>query len=93
MSRFEPHWEALPPPQMEIWPLLAGTVGLGFVLYGGTAIALRLGHRTSIDFDFFTERRLDREEMGRTFEFLGRSELIQDRPDSLGFLAPPAKTA
>ena len=24
-----------------------------FTLYGGTAIALRLGHRQSVDFDFF----------------------------------------
>jgi len=27
-----------------------------FVLYGGTAVALRLGHRDSDDFDFFTTR-------------------------------------
>lgn len=32
---------------------------LGFALYGGTAIALRLGHRTSVDFDFFNDRPLD----------------------------------
>ncbi|MGM0425440.1 MAG: nucleotidyl transferase AbiEii/AbiGii toxin family protein [Thermodesulfobacteriota bacterium] len=25
-----------------------------FVLYGGTAIALHLGHRSSVDFDFFS---------------------------------------
>lgn len=27
-----------------------------FVLYGGTAVALRLGHRVSVDFDFFSAR-------------------------------------
>ncbi len=27
----------------------------GFVLYGGTAIALRLAHRPSVDFDFFND--------------------------------------
>ncbi|MBV5329207.1 MAG: nucleotidyl transferase AbiEii/AbiGii toxin family protein [Chlorobium sp.] len=26
-------------------------------LYGGTAIALRLGHRPSVDFDFFLKKR------------------------------------
>lgn len=31
------------------------------VLYGGTAIALRLGHRVCVDFDFFHERRIARE--------------------------------
>jgi len=25
-----------------------------FILYGGTALALRLGHRESVDFDFFS---------------------------------------
>ena len=64
MSRFEPHWEVLPAAQREFWPLLAGSVDLGLVLYGGTAVALRLGHRHSIDFDFFTEKPLDREQLG-----------------------------
>ncbi|MBM3882870.1 MAG: hypothetical protein FJ387_24630 [Verrucomicrobia bacterium] len=30
-----------------------GTVPEPFILYGGTGLALRLGHRTSVDFDFF----------------------------------------
>jgi hypothetical protein len=88
MSAFEPHWEALPPAQREIWPQLAGSVGLGLVLYGGTAVALRLGHRSSVDFDFFTERPLDREALRRAFEFVDRSKVIQDRPDTLSVLAP-----
>jgi hypothetical protein len=88
MSRFKPHWESLPAAQREIWPLLAPTVELGLVLYGGTAIALRLGHSTSIDFDFFTEKPLNREQLGTVFPFLGHSEVIQDRPDTLSVLAP-----
>ena len=35
-----------------LWPDLA-EVPHSFVLYGGTALALRLGHRISEDFDFF----------------------------------------
>ena len=50
---FDPHIDILPAAQQEIWPLLAPASALGFVLYGGTAVALHLGHRTSIDFDFF----------------------------------------
>jgi hypothetical protein len=46
--------EILPPAQRLVWPDLAAAHRLGFVLYGGTAIALRLGHRSSVDFDFFT---------------------------------------
>jgi hypothetical protein len=61
---------------------------LGLVLYGGTAVALRLGHRSSIDFDFFTERPLNREALANAFAFIARSEVIQDRPDTLTVLAP-----
>jgi len=44
---------------------LAGTASLdrlGLVLYGGTgtAIAFRLEHRPSVDFDFFTAKPLDK---------------------------------
>ena len=50
---FRPKLETLPPAQRAIWPLLA-EIPRNFVLYGGTAVALRLGHRVSVDFDFFS---------------------------------------
>jgi predicted nucleotidyltransferase component of viral defense system len=34
-------------------------VGKGFYLAGGTALALQLGHRDSVDFDFFVEGDID----------------------------------
>jgi hypothetical protein len=86
VSVFEPHWEALPPAQRELWGQLGASADLGFVLYGGTAIALRLGHRTSIDFDFFTERELDRKAIRNGFAFLREAKVVQDRPDSFGVL-------
>lgn len=61
MNRFKPRLDVLPEAQRRLWLQLAQTPRLGFVLYGGTAIALRLGHRPSIDFDFFTDKPLDRE--------------------------------
>ena len=48
-----PKLDVLPPPQRTLWPNLV-QIPEHFVLYGGTAIALRLGHRVSVDFDFFT---------------------------------------
>jgi hypothetical protein len=63
--------------------------GPGFVRR--TAVALRLGHRTSVDFDFFTDKLLDRQALNDAFAFLGRSEVIQDRPDSLTVLVPVAE--
>lgn len=53
---FTPRLDVLPPAQQALWPRLRAAAGLGFVLYGGTAIALRLGHRASVDFDFFSAK-------------------------------------
>src|SRR6185295_15501668 len=52
-QRFDARLDILPAAQREIWPNLSPAPGLSFVLYGGTAIALFLGHRQSVDFDFF----------------------------------------
>ena len=59
---------------------------LGFVLYGGTAIALRLGHRHSVDFDFFTHLPLDRETLKRSLPWLASAAVLQDEPESLTVL-------
>jgi len=48
-----PHLDILPRPQRALWPELEATPA-PFTLYGGMAIALRLGHRAAADFDFFT---------------------------------------
>lgn len=52
-----PHLDILPVPQRRLWDELAA-IPEGFVLYGGTALALALGlgHRASEDFDFFSNR-------------------------------------
>ena len=50
---FEPRLDILPPAQRRLWNEL-GSTPPDFVLYGGTALALRLGHRQSEDFDFFS---------------------------------------
>ena len=31
----------------------------GFYLAGGTALAIQIGHRTSLDFDFYTKKSFD----------------------------------
>jgi hypothetical protein len=80
---FKPCFSILPAAQKRLWPELKHAPALGYVLYGGTAIALRLGHRPSVDFDFFSDRTLDRRALEAAFPFLGRSTLLQDQPDSL----------
>jgi len=63
-------------------------VELGFVLYGGTAIALRLGHRPSVDFDFFSEVPLDRGAIRSALPFVGRALVLQDERDAWTMLVP-----
>src|SRR5579859_1013774 len=88
MSLFSPRMDILPPAQREIWPLLRPGVELGLVLYGGTAVALRLGHRESVDFDFFTDKQLSQEQLRRSYSFLNSSTTIQSEPDTLSVLVP-----
>jgi hypothetical protein len=92
MNSFEPRLDTLPPAQQAIWPLLAPSIPLGLVLYGGTAIALRLGHRTSVDFDFFTEKPFDYKDLEQGFVFLQQSKVIQRQQDTLTVLAPVAES-
>lgn len=83
---FDHHFDSLPLAQQALWPDLAAITRLGFVLYGGTAIALRLGHRISVDFDFFHDQPLDKDSLYSQVPFLASSAVIQDRPDGLTVL-------
>ena len=55
LMNFSPKLDILPEPQRAIWTELK-TTPEQFVLYGGTALALRLGHRVSEDFDCLVDR-------------------------------------
>lgn len=55
MGETELFWDILDKPRKDILPLFESLKN-DFYLAGGTALALQLGHRDSIDFDFFTER-------------------------------------
>ncbi|EQD52524.1 protein containing DUF1814 [mine drainage metagenome] len=80
--------DALSPAQRWLWPELSKAADLRFVLYGGTALALRLGHRPSVDFDFFSEKPLDREAIQVAFSFVERATSIQDKGNTWSLLVP-----
>ena len=44
--------------QKHLWEKLEPVSQMGFTLYGGTALALQLNHRRSLDFDFFSSKPL-----------------------------------
>lgn len=77
-----PHLEILPPPQRSLWPELA-QVPADFVLYGGTAIALHLGHRQSVDFDFFGTQDFEPRQLQTALPFLSHAELVQSARNTL----------
>src|SRR3954452_3810358 len=86
-QRLEAKLDVLPAAQREIWPSLAPARRLNFVLYGGTAIALHLGHRESLDFDFFRSEPLDKDHLRAAFGFINGAAVLQDAPDTLVVLA------
>lgn len=85
---FTPRKEILPAAQQRLWPELKPAVALGFVLYGGTAIGLRLGHRMSVDFDFFCEQPLDRKSIVAALPLMREATVLQDEPNTWSALVP-----
>ena len=59
-----------------LWPELDATPE-HFTLYGGTALALRLGHRQSLDFDFFSRESFDPAALAREIPYLAGAEQVQ----------------
>jgi hypothetical protein len=68
-ATFEPRLDILPLSQRRLWPEL-DAVPSDFVLYGGTALALQLGHRVSEDFDFFSSSSFDPDRLQSRLPFL-----------------------
>jgi hypothetical protein len=68
-ASFEPRLDILPESEMRLWPEL-DAVPSEFVLYGGTGLALQLGHRFSEDFDFFSPSGFDAARLQSRLPFL-----------------------
>lgn len=81
------HFEILPRTQKSLWAKFEG-VPSDFVLYGGTAIALRLGHRNSIDFNFFSNSSFSHQDLFQKIPFLEQAKAIQNAPNTLTVLVP-----
>ena len=76
MMRFKPYLEILSEVQRWLYPQLQNLKRLGFVLYGGTGLALRLGHRQSLDFEFFSHDPLDRKLLREAMPLLDKTSLV-----------------
>ena len=81
----EVNLDILPPPQRRLWPELA-CVPKEFTLYGDTAIALRLGHRESVDFDFFAFEDIDTHVLLMELPMLEGALVQHSAPNTLSVL-------
>jgi hypothetical protein len=72
----------LPPAQRRLLEELGG-VPRGFVLYGGTALALRFEHRGSEDFDFFSNQPFSPAELEAETPFLRGAVRLQSARNTL----------
>jgi hypothetical protein len=77
-----PKLDILPQAQRRLWQELRDTPR-DFVLYGGTALALRLGHRTSEDFDFFSNRPFSPALLRKAIGFMEDAEIRQLEENTL----------
>lgn len=82
MAVLTPELAILPENQRRLWNRLGETPS-DFVLYGGTALALRLGHRVSVDFDFFSRRAFQPVELVREIPYLVDQRIIQEGESTL----------
>jgi hypothetical protein len=84
-SNFVPRLDVLPPSQRRLWDDL-GVLPAEFVLYGGTALALHLGHRQSVDFAFFGSRKFKLQELTAALPFLASAVVTQQAPNTLSVI-------
>jgi hypothetical protein len=82
MPKFSPRLDVLPEAQRRLWGELSA-VPHEFTLYGGTALALHLGHRNSVDFDFFGRRALDVVSLEDRIPFLSGAAVVQREKNTL----------
>jgi hypothetical protein len=80
---FTPRLDILPLPQRRLWDEFSA-VPPEFVLYGRTALALQLGHRQSVDFDFFGNKPLDPARLVPAMPFLAGAIVTQREPNTFG---------
>ena len=78
------HEETLAKPTQKLFGKLTGSPWLSdFYLAGGTALALRLGHRTSVDLDFFTEKQFDEGQIVEELTKAGKLEILKKENQEL----------
>ena len=82
LATFQPRTDILPAAQLRLWPELSETPD-AFTLHGDTAIGLRLGHRPSVDFDFFASASFAPDELMHEIPYLRGATVRQSAANTL----------
>jgi hypothetical protein len=85
------HREVLTEPAAELFPSLSRFPG--FYLAGGTALALQIGHRVSVDFDLFCDDDIDRALLQRVRRVFAEADIspLVNNADELTLLVNGVK--
>lgn len=81
------HIEILPDEQRKLFDVIAKQDWISsFYLAGGTSLALRIGHRQSIDFDFFIQKEFKNREIISHLRKMGSFELFDEAENTINGL-------
>ena len=81
------HWEVLDDPQEKALQSLEKFSDRG-ILGGGTALALQLGHRKSVDLDVFVAKPISFQFLAKVKEYYKSLRLLIHTGDELTFISP-----
>jgi translation elongation factor EF-1beta len=85
------HYDILSTEQKDILPDIQD-INKNFLLVGGTAIALHLGHRKSIDFDFFSDQEFDMDSLKNQLrKNLSFDKILIDKANEFTFISKGVK--
>ena len=85
------HLDILSPEQLDILPDVKD-ISQDFLLVGGTAIALHLGHRKSIDFDFFSDQEFDMDTLkNKLRKHITFDRILIDKANEFTFISKGVK--
>ena len=81
------HLELLDEKRKEVLHILKSFNGYGF-LTGGTALALQINHRKSVDFDIFVSKEINNHLRKKAKDVFGSTQIHVDNGDQLTFSTP-----
>ncbi|KKR68053.1 MAG: hypothetical protein UU09_C0016G0004 [Microgenomates group bacterium GW2011_GWA2_40_6] len=71
------YWQTIDSNRKDLLAKLGFLKDLGFYMAGGTALALQIGHRESVDFDFYNEKKFNADNLVSKIKEVAKSLEIE----------------